>query len=41
LDGDGKYLIGLADNGNAKEVDCVHVESEGYDVDVRMETVIT
>ncbi len=39
--GDGNYLIGLANNGDAEEVDCVHVESDGYDVDVRMGTVIT
>jgi hypothetical protein len=33
MDGDGNYLIGLADDGDAEEVDCVHVEGDGDDVE--------
>jgi hypothetical protein len=41
MDGDSNYLIGLADDGDAEEVDCVHVEGDSSDVEVWMETVIT
>jgi hypothetical protein len=34
MDGAGNYLIRLADNGDAKEVDCVHVEGDCNDVEV-------
>ncbi len=41
MDGECNYLIGLTDNGDAEEVDCVHVEGDSNDVEVWMESVIT